>query len=70
LVVPVLLLAPSLVAAQTVTPPFESSVRASAALVPAGRRARATALKIVVALRRRGQPGEGVALMIVGGAAV
>jgi hypothetical protein len=69
LVVPLLLLAPSL-AAQAVTPPFESSVRASAALVPAGRRARATTLKIVVALRRRGQPGEGVALMIVGGAAV
>jgi hypothetical protein len=75
LVVPFLLLAPSRAAAQTVTSPFESSLRASAALELAGRRARAPGptLKVaddVVAPRRRGQQGQGVTLMILGGAAV
>jgi hypothetical protein len=72
---PFLLLAPSRAAAQTVTLPFESSLRASAALELAGRRARApgptlTVADDVVAPRRRGQQGQGVTLMILGGAAV
>src|SRR5260370_4768861 len=75
LVVPFLLLAPSRAAAQTVTPPFESSLRASAALELPGRRARApgptfTVADDVVAPRRRGQQGQGETLMILGGAAV
>lgn len=75
LVVLFLLLLPSATAAQTTTPPFEPSLRASAALDLAARRARlpATALQVaadVVAPRRRGREGEGETLMILGGAAV
>jgi predicted phage tail protein len=75
LVVPFLLLAPSLAAAQAAPPPFELSLRASAALELAARRARApaAALKLAddaIAPRRRGKQGEGVTLMILGGAAV
>jgi predicted phage tail protein len=75
LVVPFLLLAPSVAAAQTAAPPFELSLRASAALELAARRARApgTALKVaddVFAPRRRSKQSEGATLMILGGAAV
>jgi predicted phage tail protein len=75
LVVAFLLLAASHAAAQTATPPFEVSLRASAALELAAQRALAhrTAFKVaddVVAPRRRGKHEEGVTLMILGGAAV
>src|SRR5260370_5309560 len=74
LVVAFLLLAASHAAAQTATPPFEVSLRASAALELAAQRALAhrTAFKVaddVVAPRRRGKHDEGVTLMILGGAA-
>ena len=70
-----LLIAPGVAAAQRATPLFESSLRASAALELAARRALAPgrALKVaddVVAPRRRGQQGEGATLMIIGGAAI
>jgi predicted phage tail protein len=74
LVVLFLLLA-RLAAAQTATPPFEVSLRASVALElaaqrAAGHRTAFTVADDVLAPRRRGKQDEGVTLMILGGAAV
>jgi hypothetical protein len=75
LLVALLLVTPNLTTAQTAAPPFEPSLRASAALELAARRARTPGMALrvaddVLAPLRRGKQGEGETLMIIGGAAV